>query len=712
MKTVKAKIVTPIVLVVVVCSLVVFVLLNVILTNLNEKNMLTILKEQTIAVEKNFNDKGISLLSTSNAISKNKELIELITNEQDEQLREALKLIYEDLSRINPTIHTIEITDEKGIILARGHNTPKFGDDKSNTFKKSLQEKKESLNMLVSSTTKLLSIDAVSPIFYADKFIGLIKVGSYPKDDTLKEIKSITNADTIVIKDNQIIGKSLENAEKIIQNIKSNTLNEIDLNNKFFNFIKNDFKFMGESLKDTSIVIINDSTAQKESFRSTLIIIALALFILLVVLLIVVFIISNNIKKDTETIKNGLISFFDFLNKKVTNSNKIEINSKDEFEEMANMINENIQEIENNIKVNDEFIKDVANFANKISEGDLHVNITKIPQADDLKELKNILNKMKENIYLNVAGDIPRLLDVLDKFKNRDFTTKYENAVGKVSISINELGEKMASLLEENLKDGIILDKSTDKLLSNVEVLSSSANQAAASLEETAAALEEINSAVLNNSNHVVQMTQYADKVSVSAKKGQQLASNTSLAMDEITNQVNLINEAITVIDQIAFQTNILSLNAAVEAATAGEAGKGFAVVAAEVRNLASRSAEAAKEIKNIVENANSKASQGKNISDEMIKGYEQLFENINSTIQIISEIAVSSKEQQSGINQINDAITNLDKQTQENANIASLVKDLSTTADNISKQIIKDVLKNQFENKNKILIENNLIDK
>ncbi|MDZ7817425.1 MAG: methyl-accepting chemotaxis protein [Aliarcobacter sp.] len=706
MKTVKAKIVTPIVLVVVVCSLIVFVLLNVILTNLNEKNMLTILKEQTIAVEKNFNDKGVSLLSISNAISKNKELIELLANDKDEALRESLKLVYEDLHRINPTIHTIEITNEKGIILARGHNTPKFGDDKSETFKRSLQEKKETLEMLISSTTKKLSIDAVSPIFDKDSFIGLIKVGSYPKDDTLKEIKSITNADTIVIKDKQIIGKSLENPEKIIQNIKANTLGEIDLNDKIFNFVESDFKFMGESLKNTSIVVINDSTAQKKSFKTTLTIIGISLLTLLTVLIVVVFIISNNIKKETETIKDGLISFFDFLNKKVKNSNKIEINSKDEFEEMANMINQNIQEIENNIKINDEFIQDVANFANKISVGDLHINITKTPQADDLKELKNILNKMKENIYLNVAGDIPRLLEVLDKFKNRDFTIKYENAVGKVSISINELGDKMASLLEDNLKSGLILDKSTDELLSNVEVLSSSANQAAASLEETAAALEEINSSVLNNSSHVVKMTQYADKVSISAKKGQQLASNTSLAMDEITNQVNLINESITVIDQIAFQTNILSLNAAVEAATAGEAGKGFAVVAAEVRNLASRSAEAAKEIKNIVENANIKASQGKNISDEMIKGYEQLLENINNTIQIISEIAVSSKEQQSGINQINDAITNLDKQTQENANIASLVKELSTTADKISKQIIEDVLENQFENKNKILNE------
>ena len=107
---------------------------------------------------------------------------------------------------------------------------------------------------------------------------------------------------------------------------------------------------------------------------------------------------------------------------------------------------------------------------------------------------------------------------------------------------------------------------------------------------------------------------------------------------------MHLINDSISVIDQIAFQTNILSLNAAVEAATAGEAGKGFAVVAAEVRNLASRSAEAAKEIKAIVENATSKANQGKDIANNMIDGYKQLNQNISQTINLISDIEMSSK--------------------------------------------------------------------
>ncbi len=104
-------------------------------------------------------------------------------------------------------------------------------------------------------------------------------------------------------------------------------------------------------------------------------------------------------------------------------------------------------------------------------------------------------------------------------------------------------------------------------------------------------------------------MVIYSNNLIDSIKNGQELAKLTVESMTEINEQTAAIAESITIIDQIAFQTNILSLNAAVEAATAGEAGKGFAVVAQEVRNLASRSAEAAKEIKDLVESATSKAT-------------------------------------------------------------------------------------------------------
>jgi len=704
MKSVKSKILIPIVGVVIACSILIYITLNIVLHNISDENMQSVLKEKTIAVEQTFNNNGLSLLSISNAISKNQKLIDLIANNQDEDLRDALADIYKDLNQINPTIHTVEITNAQGVILARGHNTPKFGDDKSGTFTQALNDKKPYLNMLVSSTTKKLSIDAVNVIYNGSEFIGLIKVGSYPKDDTLQDIRALTGSDTIVVKNDVIIGKSIQNPELFIKNINNqNEIETISTNGSSYHFYQTDLVFMGKVVQDTSLFIIDNTTTESQTFASTLTIVEFSLVILLAFLVLIVLIISNRINKDLHHIQEGLLSFFDFLNKKSKNADFIEINTQDEFHQMAVMINDNIKTIEQTIQEDDQFIQNVTSFATEIGDGNLHATLTKSTKTENLMELKDILNKMKENLHLNIAGDIHRLLDVLEKYKKNDFTAKYENATGQVSISINELGDEMSKLLSKNLKDGYVLDESTDKLLDNVEILSSSTNEAAASLEETAAALEEINSSVDSNNTHVIKMTDYSNEVSDSAKKGQELAKNTSLAMDDITEEINLISDSIGVIDQIAFQTNILSLNAAVEAATAGEAGKGFAVVAQEVRNLASRSAEAAKEIKDIVEKANSKALQGKNTSDEMIQGYEELLKSIQNTTQIISEIAVSSKEQQSGINQINDAVNSLDHQTQENANIAMMVKTLSNTADHISKKIIKDVLSHSFIGKENI---------
>ena len=248
------------------------------------------------------------------------------------------------------------------------------------------------------------------------------------------------------------------------------------------------------------------------------------------------------------------------------------------------------------------------------------------------------------------------------------------------------------------------LEKSSQILIKNVDILNLSSNSAAASLEQTAAALEEINATVINNTNNVVQMSKYSNEVNNSAKKGQEMAKNTATAMEDITNQVMNINEAILVIDQIAFQTNILSLNAAVEAATAGEAGKGFAVVAQEVRNLASRSAQAAREIINIVELATLKTNEGKEISNLMISGYRELLDNIEKQAVMIREISNSSKEQESGISQINNAVNQLDQQTQQNASIASKTQDIALQTDTLSKEIVKEVLEKRFIGKNEII--------
>jgi len=248
---------------------------------------------------------------------------------------------------------------------------------------------------------------------------------------------------------------------------------------------------------------------------------------------------------------------------------------------------------------------------------------------------------------------------------------------------------------------GLHLQKSSIELLENMDILNKSTNEAAASLEETAAALEQITQNVNQNNTNVQEMSKYANEVINSAKLGQELSTQTDNAMDEINNEVTSINEAITIIDQIAFQTNILSLNAAVEAATAGEAGKGFAVVAQEVRNLASRSAEAANEIKKLVETAKHKADSGKEVAFKMTQGYEKLYENINGTIELISNVEQASLHQQQAISQVNDAVNLLDKQTQNNASVAAHTDTIADKTNKISNQIVADTQSKQFIGKN-----------
>jgi methyl-accepting chemotaxis protein len=336
--------------------------------------------------------------------------------------------------------------------------------------------------------------------------------------------------------------------------------------------------------------------------------------------------------------------------------------------------------------------------------GIMKQTISESTKNEGIEELKNGVNDLFEIVSTKVDSDLNKILDALLSFQKLNFSHRIiGNNLGEVSQGINNLANVVNDMLVENKANGLTLDKSSDILLKNVDKLNISSNEAASSLEETAAALEEIISNIRNNTQNIQKMATYSDSVTKSARDGENLANETTVAMEEINVEVNSINEAITVIDQIAFQTNILSLNAAVEAATAGEAGRGFAVVAAEVRNLASRSAEAAKEIKDIVQNATSKANHGKEIANQMITGYKELNKNISNTINLIQDIEMSSKEQLIGIEQINDAVNSLDQQTQQNAMIASQTQDVAMTTDKIAKLIVSNANEKEFIGKNEV---------
>jgi len=290
----------------------------------------------------------------------------------------------------------------------------------------------------------------------------------------------------------------------------------------------------------------------------------------------------------------------------------------------------------------------------------------------------------------------------MEEFASHNYTNKVgtdglESLLLRLAQSVNTVGKSTSEMLVQNAQVGSTLKVSSDNLLSNVNILNQNSSQTAEQLEETAASLEEMTSSISSNMSNVHSMTNNATQLADISNKGQELASLTSKSMDDIDIQVKSISEAITIIDQIAFQTNILSLNAAVEAATAGESGKGFAVVAQEVRNLASRSAEAANEIKAIVEIASQKTTDGKKISDEMINGYTVLNTNINETVDLIKKVEFAAKEQENAIMQINTAINDMDKKTQENAQIASKTNDVAKQTDTIAIQIVNNVSEKEY---------------
>jgi methyl-accepting chemotaxis protein len=345
----------------------------------------------------------------------------------------------------------------------------------------------------------------------------------------------------------------------------------------------------------------------------------------------------------------------------------------------------------------DEFFTELNNFSSSLSKS---IFKEKIKVKSKNQEFQNISDNLNQTVE-NISSCFDQMLYFFEKYQKNDFTVEIKSNQSEelktLTDAINKLNIKISRMLLSSLKSGTMFKENADALRTNMEHLSSNITTQATILEETSASVEEITSNVRNNNIDVDKMLKYSNELTLSVKSGYESAKNSALLMDRINDKTKSIEEAITIIDQIAFQTNILSLNAAVEAATAGEAGKGFAVVAAEVRNLASRSAEAAKEIKLLVGSATQETNNGKNASTEMIKEYDVLNENIQKTKQIIENISSSLKEQERGIEQVNTAIADLDRATQHNALKAQETREIANHNDQMATSMVVDTNKTNF---------------
>ena len=555
-------------------------------------------------------------------------------------------------------------------------------DSKMQNLIKSMEEPHKKLHL---SAINIIKLQKQGKYSEAMKFYRTTTM-SYLKDIKAKMTKAVTTIESYEKHNNPIEYKVLhESVDKL--NIVSDTLSSY------------------QKIMDLKEKAIEEHTDEKVTEIDIEIAIG---SILIIIALVSMVIINRNILKSIKTLDDGIIN----LSTSNDTSSRVAVTSNDEIGDITKNFNTYLQTIEDGINEDNKLINDAKSTMDRVVKGWYSETIQGTTSNQSLNAFKDSVNEMI-NATKQHFLDINK---VLTQYAHYDYRNELvidnieKGGVFELLVAdINKLKTAITTMLVENKSNGLTLQSSSDVLLDNVSSLSSASNQAAASLEETAAALEEITSNITNNTENVVKMASHGNEVKSSVTNGQNLATQTTTAMDEINTEVTAISDAISVIDQIAFQTNILSLNAAVEAATAGEAGKGFAVVAQEVRNLASRSAEAANEIKTLVENAKNKANSGKNIADEMIDGYTHLNESITKTLDLISDVESASKEQLHGIEQINNAVTELDQQTQQNASVANATKDVAVQTQSIAKDIVVDADEKEFIGKETVKTKKNL---
>ena len=287
-----------------------------------------------------------------------------------------------------------------------------------------------------------------------------------------------------------------------------------------------------------------------------------------------------------------------------------------------------------------------------------------------------------------MVGRLRGAMKSADALARGDLTSRTavdsKDEVGQMLSALGNSTEQLARLVGTVRQITESVQAASSEIARGNQDLSSRTEEQASSLEETASSLEELTTTVRQNAENAQRASQLAAEATGAATKGGQVVEKVVETMDRITGSSRKISEITAVIDSIAFQTNLLALNAAVEAARAGEQGRGFAVVAAEVRNLAQRSSGSAKEIKRLIEESVDLVQSGSQLVGQAGSAMDEIMSAVKRVTEIVTAITTASQEQSMGIDQVNQAMAQIDRVTQQNA---ALVEEAAASAESLQDQ-------------------------
>ncbi|WP_104744334.1 methyl-accepting chemotaxis protein [Helicobacter acinonychis] len=388
---------------------------------------------------------------------------------------------------------------------------------------------------------------------------------------------------------------------------------------------------------------INKSLVFEEATNTKHIIITTLILGVLVLAFLVFVIISNLVTKRINVVNNTLNDFFNLLNNP-KNNHAISLTPPNAYDEIGHMqasINENILKTQESIQADNEAIQNSIEVANFVESGDFTQEIACVPKNKDLQALRNTINSIIQYFRNQIGTNIEALNNALEHYKNLDFTHHIQDPKANMEKALNTLGQEISSMLKASLGFANTLDNESKDLKTCVDNLTKTAHKQERSLQNTTKSLEEITNII----------------TTIDSKS------------QEMISQGEDIKSVVDMIRDIADQTNLLALNAAIEAARAGEHGRGFAVVADEVRKLAERTQKSLSEIE----------------------------ANINILVQSIADNAESIKMQNKGVENIHRSINALQQDVQDNLTIANHSLQVSDKIDGISQDILEDVGKKKF---------------